>query len=140
MDHVLTVCRQRTEQYGLRFGERPWLSNSRLSLEAGEFAREHGRYDAFHHNIFKAYFSDGEDIGDMNVLLEVAKHSGLDPKELEEALDEGRYSVQVSQGSDEARKAGVTAVPTFIIEGHPPITGAIHEDKFREVLQSIVDK
>ena len=137
MDHVLTVCRQRGEPYGLRFGERPWLSNSRLALEAAEYARDKGRYDALHHAVFKAYFSDGEDIGDMGVLLTIAASCGLDTGELERALDEGHHSIRVSQGTDQARQRGVTAVPTFFIEDAPAITGAMAEKRFREVLREI---
>jgi len=33
------------------------ISNSRLSLEAGEFAKEQGRFDKFHHAVFETYFS-----------------------------------------------------------------------------------
>ena len=140
IDHVLSVCRQRVKPYGLTFGERPWLSNSRLSLEAAEYARDMGCYDALHHGLFEAYFSDGEDIGSMDVLLRVAGENGLQPSKLEPLLETGKYSVRVSQGSAEAKKRGVTAVPTFFVEDLPAITGAVHEDKLRAVLQSIAKK
>lgn len=140
VDHVFTTCRQRAEPYGLRFGELPWLSNSRLSLEAGEFARDMGRYTVFHHQIFKAYFSDGRDIGHMSVLMDVAGKSGLDARKLETLLDDGYYSIRVGHGSDDARRLGVTAVPCFFIEDLPPIPGAVHEDRFREVLNKVVKK
>jgi len=137
VDHVLTVCRQRGDPYGIRFGERPWLSNSRLALEAAEFARAKGCYQPLHNALFKAYFSDGEDIGDMAVLLELASNNGLSADELEAALDEGRYSIQVTEGSVEAKRLGVTAVPSFFIEDLPVITGAVSESTFRKALQSL---
>jgi len=134
---VLTACRQRSEPYELRFGELTWLSNSRLALEAAEFARDKGCYHPLHSALFKAYFTHGQDIGDMAVLLELAQKNGLDAGKLEAALDEGRYSIQVTQGSDEARRLKVTTVPTFFIEDLPPIPGAVSETVFREALQDL---
>jgi predicted DsbA family dithiol-disulfide isomerase len=89
--------------------------------------------------LFKAYFTFGRDIGDRTVLKTVAEDCGLDPNELMAALDEGRYTEQVRRGSDAARRDGVTAVPTFIIEGRPAITGAVSEALFREALQEATD-
>ncbi|NTW60271.1 MAG: hypothetical protein HGA43_14030 [Nitrospirae bacterium] len=54
------------------------ISNSRLSLEAGEFAKEQDRFDQFHHAVFDAYFAQGKDIGDITVLEQLGKGSGLD--------------------------------------------------------------
>ncbi len=116
-----------------------WLSNTRLSLEAAEFARDMGRYDEFHHHTFKAYFSDSRNIGDMDVLLDVAEKSGLNRKELKLALDEKRYADRIRQGSEEARAAGVTAIPAFFIEGGEFLTGAVSEDRFREALKSVAE-
>jgi predicted DsbA family dithiol-disulfide isomerase len=43
--------------FGLNFQKIVNISNSRLPLEAGEFAKEQGRFDQFHHAVFQAYFS-----------------------------------------------------------------------------------
>jgi predicted DsbA family dithiol-disulfide isomerase len=49
------------------------IANSHLALEAAEFAREHGRFEALHPALFKAYFEDERDIGDADVLCEIAR-------------------------------------------------------------------
>lgn len=138
VDYVISTCRQRTERYGFTFADRPWLSNSRKALEAAEFARAKGKYHPMHNALFKAYFSDGQDIGDMKILLKLASENGLDSNELETALNEKTYAKTVAQGSEEARLLGVRAVPSFFIEDLPVITGAVHEDVFRKALQNIV--
>ena len=139
IDQVTQTCQQRGKPYGISFGTMDKLSNTHLSLEAAEYARDQGRYDEFHHNTFKAYFSDGKDIGNMEVLLEVAKESGLDADELQAALTDKRYAERVSNGSKSAKESGVTAIPAFFIEGGDSITGAVSEDRFREALQSIAE-
>lgn len=113
------------------------LSNSRLSLEAAELARDTGKYDEFHHAVFAAYFTHGKDIGDKRVLLDIASDTGIDVNELDAALRDNRYAGRVDQGSSEAKRLGVTAVPTFFIEDLPPITGAVSEERFREALESV---
>ena len=136
IDQVTRTCNQRGAPYGIRFGKLTRLSNSHLALEAAEFARDAGMYDDFHNRMFKAYFTDGRDIGDRDVILDEAARSGLDVQELKIALDENRYAGRVEDGSRAARAAGVTAIPTFLIEGQPPITGAVHEDIIRKALHA----
>ncbi len=140
IDQVTMACREKGGRYGVEFGDLRWLSNTHLALEAAEYAREKGRYDEFHHNVFKAYFTDGRDIGDMKVLAEIAAQSGVDPTEMQASLDGKVYSEKVAQGSVEARAAGVTAIPTFVIEGGEKITGAVNEQRFREVLQAVAER
>ena len=139
IDDMTNVLRQRGRPYGIKFGDMHRLSNSRPALETGEFARDHGDYHRVHMALFKAYFTDGRDIGNRAVLTSVAVDCDLDPDELMTALDEGRYTERVRRGSEAAHRAGVTAVPTFVIKGRPAITGAVNEAVFREALQGAAD-
>lgn len=136
IDQVTETCNQRGKPYDIRFGEMRRLSNSNLALMAAEFARDHGGYEDFHTRMFTAYFTEGRDIGDMDVILTEAEAGGLDTAALRTALEEGRYAERVAQGSDRARAAGVTAIPTFVMDGVPPITGAINESLFRKALEA----
>ncbi len=140
IDQVVTTCNQRGKPYGLVFRDMAWLSNTRRALEAAEYAREQGVYHAFHHAVFKACFTDGKNLGDMGVLLDVGDSCGLNRMGLQVSLEEKRFAKQVDKGSESARAVGVTALPTFIVEGLPPITGAVHEDVFRKALQKVVDQ
>lgn len=140
VDHVIGECRRRGEPYGIQFGELTWLSNSRLALEAGEYARAAGRYDQFHHAIFKAYFKDCRDIGNRDVLSDVAVESDLEVDPMHTALDNGQFARLVEQGTETARRIGATAVPTFIIEDLPPIIGAVREDVFRQALNKVTTR
>lgn len=135
VDQMTAVLRQRGEPYGIEFGDIALLANSRMALQAAEYARDHGDYAAFHEYVFKAYFTFGRNIGEMAVLCELAGLCGLDPDDMRTAVTEGRYAERVAQGSEAARAAGVTAIPTFVIDGQPPITGAVNEVLFREALE-----
>jgi predicted DsbA family dithiol-disulfide isomerase len=139
MDHVafFQELDGRGKELGVRFGPQPLMSNSRQALEAGEFAKEQGRYDAFHEGVFKAFFTDCKDIGDRAVLRNVAQKAGLDIAALEVALDAKTYLPRLTETTAKARENWVRAAPTFIIEGYGPITGAQPVETFRKALHEV---
>mgnify|MGYP006268797089 CR=1 FL=1 len=118
--------------FGLAFRKIVNISNSRLSLEAGEFAKEQGRFDAFHHEVFRTYFSEGKDIGDIDVLAQIGKDSGVDSAALRSALETGRYRKRLDTVKAEAVGLHVTAAPTFIVNDANRIVGAQPLEVFRE--------
>lgn len=101
--------------YGLDFKVNEFLPNSRKALEATEFAREQGEFEAFHGLVFQRYFTDGKDIGDVAVLLGIAGELGLDREVLRRALDTGVYTSVVEANRRRAKDAGVVLLPTFFI-------------------------
>jgi predicted DsbA family dithiol-disulfide isomerase len=125
------------EPLGITFGERTFLSNSRHALEASEYARDHGKYDSFHERVFRAYFTDLRDIGNVKILLNVAQDVGLDPVDLNDSLESGFYATRMEEAMQEAAKYGVNAVPTFIINDTDKIVGALPLDKFRERVKRV---
>jgi predicted DsbA family dithiol-disulfide isomerase len=103
---------------------RPELrANSHLALLADAFARDAGQQEPFHSNMLAAYWKDHRNIGQRDVVLDVARDSGLDVAELEQALDEGRYEQELIDVYDETRQHGINGVPAFII-GRYVIMGA----------------
>jgi predicted DsbA family dithiol-disulfide isomerase len=93
----------------------PVQPRSRKALEAAELARERGRYDAMHNALFRAFFEEGRDIGDVEVLLDIGGSVGLDREGLRVALDEGRYTEKVVADERLATRLGVDSVPTMFV-------------------------
>ncbi len=123
--------------YGIAFNEISLVSKSRLALEATEYARDKGHFDSFHGRVFHAYFVETRDIGNLDVILELADQDGLNPNDLNLALQEKRYAERLEKAKQEGRLYGVTAVPTFIFNGEHKIVGAQPIDVFREKLRMI---
>ncbi len=123
--------------YGIAFNEISLVSKSRLALEATEFAKEEGHFDSFHGRVFHAYFVETQDIGNLDVILELADQDGLDPDALRLALQEKRYAMHLEEAKQEGLSYGVTAVPTFILNGEHKIVGAQPIEVFREKLRII---
>ena len=131
-DHLRALA----EEAGLTFRPSTLVPNSHRSLEAAEFAREQGAFGPYHRALFEAYFGQGLDIGDAEVLSELGAASGLDPAALREALESGRYASLVDERTKEARGSEVTGTPTFIFENGErrlPIVGAQEYTLFENV-------
>ncbi len=118
---------------GLPFGVRTRWANSRLAHEAAEWAREQGAFDAYHRALFRAYFVDALNLGDVAVLADLAAGCGLDAGALREALAAGRYRAAVQAQVDEAADLGVSAVPTFVA-GRYAVVGAQPVEMLRRLM------
>src|SRR5689334_21030406 len=65
--------------------------HTHLAFEGYQFAKEHGKRNEYNHRVLAAFFVEGRDIGDIDVLTRLAGEVGLDEREFEEALRSGRY-------------------------------------------------
>jgi predicted DsbA family dithiol-disulfide isomerase len=109
------------------------LTNSRIALEAAEFAQECGRGEAFEERVYRAYFNEGLNIGDQGVLAKLAAEVGIDRDELNLAIESNRYTARLRDNTIEAHERGVSGVPTFFV-GDYPLVGAQSEDVMRQIL------
>ncbi len=124
-------------RYGYQFCDCKLLANTRKTLEAAEFARDHGRHDSFQSAVFQAYFTHGMDIGQLPVILSLAAQAGLDPDALASALAEGRYRARVDESRAEGLRFDVSVLPTFVFEGGKKIVGLRSIEPFRQVIKGL---
>ena len=123
--------------YNKVFADVSVLPNSNEVLQAGEYALEHGAFEQFNEAVFKAYFTDLQDIGARAVILDLAVQCGLDAEDLGIALDENRYAARLRAVTEEARSRGINSAPTFIIDHQYVIVGMQSDGQFRQLLQQI---
>jgi len=98
---------------GLPFGDRKMTFNSRRAQELGKWAETQGKGEEFHLAMFQAYFRDGLNIADLEVLAGVCRDLGLDPEQARRVLAEESFAAQVDEDWAYSRQVGVSAVPTF---------------------------
>ena len=135
IDRMMGHLRTMGAQFGIAFADRPFLSNSRPALIAAEFARDHDRFQQVHEAIFAAYFSQGLDIGNLDILADILRTAGLDPESFRSAVADGTYTNRLQQAQQDAAAAGVTGVPTFVLAGSRTVVGAQPLDVFRQALR-----
>lgn len=106
---------QAADDAGLPLGKRDRTYNSRLAQELGKWAESRGRGDEFHEAVFRAYFVDGKNIGNIDILAGLAGVLGLPAKEAQMALEKRTYKKAVNDDWSRSYAMGVTAAPTLMI-------------------------
>jgi len=110
--------------YGIIFNKMEVISNTRLALEAGEFAKEQGKFEEFHDAVFKSYFVSGQNIGKLDTLMVCAQTAGLDVRQLKQALEQKKYSAIIDNARELGHQHDVAGLPTFIFDNDKKIVGA----------------
>lgn len=87
--------------------------------------------------IYAAYFEHGRDIGDANVLVDLASGLGLDAEATRAALAGEAGEEQVLGDLDYARQAGISGVPFFIFDGKYAFSGAQPPQAIRRVMEQV---
>ena len=126
--------------YGVCFNRSDgYLPNSRRALMLSEYAKGTSSFSTLHLKIFKAYFEEGRNIGDPEVLIGLAETSGISREEVEQAWQDESLKQQLQEIAAIAHREGATGgVPTFIINDRYKIVGAQPYNVFQETLQKIV--
>ena len=106
------------DQEGLPYGRRTHTYNSRLAQELGKWADTQPGGVALHDALYRAYFVDARNIGDPEVLVEMAQSVGLSAEAARAVLIERRFKDAVDADWAKSRRYGVTGVPTFVAGGH----------------------
>jgi predicted DsbA family dithiol-disulfide isomerase len=108
---------QEAQRLRLPFGDREMTYNSRKAQELGKWAESMGKGDAFHRATFQAYFVQGRNIALREELLSICKGIGLPTDEAAKALADPNYAQAVDGDWQRSREAGITAVPSFRVNG-----------------------
>jgi predicted DsbA family dithiol-disulfide isomerase len=101
-------------------------------------ARAVGIQDMAVEELFARYFTEGEDIGDRGVLLDVAGDLGLDRTPVERFLAEGAGSEEVGAEEAAVRRLGITAVPTYLLNGRYVVKGAQNPGAFTAIFEEVI--
>lgn len=105
------------EQFGIAI-QLPSISpqpHTGLACEGFQFAQEQGKGDVYHRAVLEAFFQEDRDIGKPAVLAQIAAEIGLNILQFETVLQTRHYRAAHQQALQQARDAGIAAVPTFVV-------------------------
>ena len=132
---VLDNLTRTAAELGLPFGKREKTYNSRMAQELGKLAEARGLGEAFHMAAFKAYFADGLNIGLDATLMDLGASIGLSEPDIRDALEQRRFKNAVDEDWKRSYQQGVTAVPTFMVNGMS-LVGAQPYEKLVQLIES----
>jgi predicted DsbA family dithiol-disulfide isomerase len=104
--------------------------------------QDHGAevQDTVNEKLFDAYFREGRNVADVHTLVEIAAASGMDRDRVAGDLAGARGRKEVLQELAVAANMGITAVPTFVVDGEWSIPGAQDPETFVRVFERLVAK
>ena len=88
-------------------------------------------------SLFKAYFQEGRDIGDRDVLGDIADSAALDAAVVGKLLQSDADLEALAEREAHSRKMGVNSVPTFIVGGKHAVPGAQPSELWLQVMDEI---
>jgi predicted DsbA family dithiol-disulfide isomerase len=119
---------------GLAFTAPEIVPNSMSALRVTELARDRELHEPVHDRLMEAYWGEGRNIGDPDVLRPLAVEAGLDAAEVDDVLAGDAYLKRVQASTAQAQSLGIDGIPGFVLDerllvlgAHPP---AVFEQAF----------
>ena len=98
-------------------------------------AAEHDLQDAMKERLLRAYFTEGELVGDHDALVRLAVDVGLDEDEARSTLSGDGFADAVREDELIAQRLGISAVPTFVVDRAIGVSGAHPPDQLLDLLR-----
>jgi predicted DsbA family dithiol-disulfide isomerase len=99
------------------------------------YAAQQEKQDKVVETLFRAYFLEGKDIGDLKTLTHLAAEAGLDRTETEAFLSSEKGVIEVKAEEAVGQRLGIRGVPYFVLNGSISISGAQPPDIFVSAIQ-----
>ena len=129
-----TTLRRSMKRYGVSFQANPHFPINTLPLMRATIAAQRaGIFDAFHRAVYPAFWAEGRNLGDPDVVRSVLEKAGLDAGALLAASQEPEVKDRLRANTEEAVSRGAFGAPTFFL-GDEMFFGADHMDFLEEAL------
>ena len=144
MDANRALIRERAAALGFAYnvqrGSRVWNTFDAHRLLHWAELQNNARALDLKQALLRAYFSDGENVSDREVLVRIAGDTGLDAGEARRVLDSGEYSDEVRAQERRFQQAGIHSVPATIVDNAYLIPGGQPPEVFERALRGIAAK
>lgn len=126
------------EPLGIDFsGRSNRIWNTFAAHQLLHWARDTGRQTALKLKLFEAYFTKGENVSDVDVLLNAVEAAGLDRAEAACVLADGRYVETVRALEQRWGEMGITGVPAMILAEKGLVMGAQEPERLAIALRKM---
>ncbi len=129
------------KQEGLTYNfDKAVIANSFNAHRLIQLAKTKGLGDAAEERLFKAYFTEGENVSDTNTLIELGSDIGLDEAAIKHMLESEAFAQEVTDDIEKAKSYGISGVPFFVLNNKYGISGAQPAEIFLNSLQQAWDE
>lgn len=113
-----------------------WFAEQNAQKEAKQ-AKKTSIQEVIAGLLFQAYFTESADIGDINVLADLAAEAGLGKAEVKDFLQSDQGVAEVKEEAQRGIRLGISGVPAFVLEGDVIASGAQTPEHFIELLNRV---
>ncbi len=115
-------------------------TNTVKAHELLHYAKSKGRQLDMKERLLEAYFINGEHVGRIEDLADIAAEIGFDRADVVRALESNEFLAAVKADVAQAQEYGIQGVPFFVIDGKYGISGAQEAATFAAALQQVRDE
>jgi 2-hydroxychromene-2-carboxylate isomerase len=90
--------------------------NTLLLMRTAVAAQRAGVFQPFHQAVYPAFWAEGENLGEPEVVIRVVEKAGLDARALLEAAGDPEVKAELRANTEEAVARGAFGAPTFFVE------------------------
>lgn len=133
------MLKSRGAEVGFAFGDRGRIWNTFDAHRLIHWSGLDGKQRELVQALFRAYHGEGKNVSDHAILADVAQRAGLDGVTAKAVLADGRYADEVRGAIDTWRDAGISAVPSVVINETHLIQGGQPASVFERALRELAD-
>jgi predicted DsbA family dithiol-disulfide isomerase len=126
--------------FEFQFGRRLRIYNTFDAHRLLAWTAGSGKQKALKEALFMAYFTDGRDLSDHQVLARAAAKAGLDPLRARQVLETDEYAPEVREREQWYQNQGIHAVPAVILNDRYLIQGGQPVETFERALRQVADE
>ena len=136
---MMDNLKKMAEEDGLDIGDHRLTANSHRALLLAEAVKEQGSevFYELNERLYSAYFGEGQNIGDAEVLRKLAEECGISAETVEQAWTDPKYENTLTDNLRAAVVNQVSGTPTFLF-GKKRISGAVSVEVLRQAAEQAI--
>ncbi len=132
---------QMAAEAGLTYNfDKAVVANSFNAHRYSHLAKKHGLGIEAEEQLFKAYFTDGKNIDDIDTLVQLGTELGIGADEVKQMLESDAFADEVKHDITQAQYLGIQGVPFFVLNNKYGISGAQAVPVFEQTLEKAFDE
>lgn len=136
---ILEKTQARVEKVGLDYNYTKTIpANTFNAHRLNYYAKEFNKQEESNKRIMHAYFAEGLDIGDINILSHLGKDIGLNKEDIMDMFNSNKYYAEMEDDKKLGKELQVDIVPTYIVNSAYRMSGILSYEDYLEMVQKMV--
>jgi predicted DsbA family dithiol-disulfide isomerase len=126
------------KEVGLEYNfDQAIINNTMDAHRLLHFSKTKGLQSELKERLFRAYYTEGKNIGDLDTLISLGQEVGLVGEDIQNTLQSDAYQQEVALDQYEAQQVGARGVPFFVFDDKYAVSGAQPSEVFSQVLAKV---